>query len=58
MKTYITPLTMIVNIKIEHSLMEVSGSDSNVNSVSISGNDYDSENVTILSRGGFWDDEE
>lgn len=59
MKTYIEPLTEIVEVKLENKLMAISGEDT-VNSVSISGNNYNSENVTILSHegGSIWDEEE
>jgi len=58
-KIYFVPRTEIVKVDIDTRLMSVSGGDSTVNSVSISDNDYDSDDVTILSRrGGFWDDEE
>jgi len=58
-KIYFVPRTEIVKVDIDTRLMSVSGGDSTVNSVSISDHDYDSDDVTILSRrGGFWDDEE
>ena len=53
-KKYISPMTLILNVNIQHALL--AGSD-----VSISNTVYDSEtNGIIRSResGSFWDDEE
>jgi len=59
MRKYIAPQTDIFEVKLENKLMAISGGTDDVNSVSISGSDYDSDNVTILSRrGGLWDEEE
>lgn len=59
MRKYIAPQTDIFEVKLENKLMAISGGTDDVNSVSISGSDYDSENVTILSRrGSLWDEEE
>ena len=59
-KIYFAPKTVVVKIDSESSLLSVSGGDSSVNSVSISPNDYDSDDVTILSRrgGNLWDGDE
>ncbi len=46
MKKYIKPTTEIVELKLASHLLVISGDDQNVRSVSF--DDYDAENVTIM----------
>ncbi|MBQ9186765.1 MAG: hypothetical protein IJ144_02935 [Prevotella sp.] len=57
-KVYIAPATTSYKIDTQFSLLNVSGSGTDVNSVDVSSTNYDSSKGSVLGRGGFFDDSE
>jgi len=57
-KNYVKPNTLTVNIVAQPVLGVVSNGSGEVTSVGVSSNSYDSDEGGILSRGGYWDDED